>query len=178
MIVGYIRARPGGDSGSLGSFQRAMGVVGFFRVHWVHSGVPWGSSSSFRFIGFICSAPGCRWVHSGATCVSIGSFGPRLGMVGFICVRWVHSGESLGSLCSFVCALGADEFIWARPWGRRVHFGSFQRALAVVCSFVRALVVVGFIRVRNILSGALLGSWCAFGMVAYIRARPWSGRVK
>ena len=53
---------------------RALGVVGFIRDRWVHSGAPWG------------------W---------LGSFGRDLGIVGFIPVRWVHSGVPLVSSCSF-----------------------------------------------------------------------------
>ena len=62
-------------------------------------------------------------------------------------------------------------FIRARNEGRLVHSGAPCGSLG---SFGGALGVVGFIRVRRNLSGAL---WCAFGMVAFIRARSQSGRV-
>ena len=64
--------------------------------------------------------------------MSIGSFGSGLGIVGFIWVRWVHSGASWGSLDLFRCSLGAVAFIWAPPWGSKVHLGSLLHALVVI----------------------------------------------
>ena len=53
-LVGLVRALPGCRrvlSCSLGSLRRALGVVGFIRVGWVHSGAQWGTSDSVvRFI--------------------------------------------------------------------------------------------------------------------------------
>ena len=113
--------------------------------------------------------------------------GFTLWVVVFIRARSGNRRNHSGSLVSFGCALGVVEFIracraclWvhsgaARPWGHQFHFRS-------LVSFGRVLLVVafniGFIPARpgfiRILSGALL---YAFRMVAFIRARPGSGRV-
>ena len=97
-----------------GPFERALGVVWFIRVRWVHS----GALGDARFI----------WAHSGAAWGSLCSFEHVLEVVGFIQVRsraccgvscdgCVHScvpWEWLGSLWF-------DGFIPARPVGRWVH---------------------------------------------------------
>ena len=61
---------------SLNSFGRVQGVVGFIRSRagyvvcirfsCVHSGVSWGWSGSFAFVGYILERPGVRRVHSGS----------------------------------------------------------------------------------------------------------------
>ena len=40
-------------SRSLGSFGCDLGVVGFIKGRWVHSGASWGSLGSFGVVGFI-----------------------------------------------------------------------------------------------------------------------------
>ena len=68
-FVGFIRSRPGGRPAhlvSLGSFKRALVVVGFIRVHWDHSGEPLRSLGLFGVVGFIRAHTNTRWVHSGA----------------------------------------------------------------------------------------------------------------
>ena len=60
---GFIRARTGGrqvNSGSLSIFGRALGVIGFIVVSWIHSGAPCGSSGSFAFVRFLRGRPGGR----------------------------------------------------------------------------------------------------------------------
>ena len=72
-FVGFIHERPGCrqvDSGSLDSFERALGGVKFIQARL-----------------------GGRCVHSG----SLGSFRRGLPVVGLILVRWVHSCRPLGS---------------------------------------------------------------------------------
>ena len=57
----FVRARPGGcRPGSLGSFGRGLG---FSWVRWVHSGVPWWSLGSFRFVVFIVARAERRRVN-------------------------------------------------------------------------------------------------------------------
>ena len=129
-FVGFIGARPGV---SLGSFGRALGVVGFIlarvrfiRIRVAHLGTPLRLSGLVGFVEFIGARPG----------VSLGSFGRALGVVGFISARalgfirarhgcrWVHSGAGLGSSGSFVFR--------ARPGGPQVQLGwlgSFGHAL-------------------------------------------------
>ena len=104
-------------SGSLGSFRRAHGVVGFIWVPWVHSGAPMGSSGSLAFIGFILARPVGRQGHSrslDSVGRALGSFGCTLGFVGFIRVHalWVDG---------IIRVLG---LINARLWDRRVHSGA------------------------------------------------------
>ena len=65
---------------SLGSLGCAMGLVGFIRGGWVHSGVPWGSLGSFFSFGSLGSALGAL-----GSCWSLGSSE----VVGFTCVRYV-----------------------------------------------------------------------------------------
>ena len=96
-----ILARPAGRRGhssSLISFGRALGLVGFISVRWVHTGAPWVSAGSFGFVGIIWALPWGRRVHSG----SLGSY-------------W---GSALGSL-------GFVRFIRALPVDRRVHLDAW-----------------------------------------------------
>ena len=174
-FVGFMRPHPGVrqvNSGLLGIFWLALGVVGFIVIH---SGAPWRSSVSFAFC----------WVPSAAP---RGMFGLALGNVGFTKAdtfirarpwcRRVH----LGLLVLFVRAIGfirVRGFIRARHCGnqvRSVRFFSFRRfsVLGVVVfirfrwlhsstpwgsfSFIRALHgVVMSIRVRWDQSGAVVG---------------------
>ena len=89
---------------------------------------------------------GCRTVHSVEPWWSLGSFG----------APWGSSGS-----------FGFVGFILVRHGGGWVHSGSLG-------SFSRALVVVRFIRVRCIYSGARCGSSCSFRFVAFSLAH---GRV-
>ena len=50
-FVGYIQARSGAYSGSLGSFWRVLEVVGLILIRWVYLGAPLGTSRSFLFVG-------------------------------------------------------------------------------------------------------------------------------
>ena len=105
-----------------------------------------GSSGSFWFVGFIRARLVGRRVQWSALMESSGSFG----FVGFI---WSRSGRR-----------------WqARPRCGLVHSGSLG-------AFVRALPVLGFIRVSWVVSGAPLGSSGSFGLVGSIWARP-GGRL-
>ena len=94
-VLGCIRARFRGrrvHSRSLDSFRRAVGVVGFIWVLWMYSGGPWLSLGSFWRALVVKVFIGVRWVHS---CVASGSFG----LVGFTPARrggrWVSSGAPL-----------------------------------------------------------------------------------
>ena len=168
-FVEFIRTRPGSSRVylcSLGSFGRgpAKGVLWFIRVRWVwslvsfdvlwvHSGATWGSSGSFRFVGFIRARPGGRCVRSG----SLGSFMHGLGDIGFIGFVW---------------------FTLAHLMGRRVHLGSvglFWRADSVVGPF-SGLDVVGFNWVSWVhscsLSGSLGSFGCDLGVVGFVQALP------
>ena len=122
-VVGLTRIRPVGDwvnPASLGSLAFAVGVVGFFRCRWVHSG--WSSG----VVGFTRLRPGGGCVNPG----SLDSLKFALVDAGFIWGLLVHSispWESLGS-CGFTRVRpGVDGFIrsrWVhcdRPWGRWVH---------------------------------------------------------
>ena len=66
---GFILARTGGrqvHSGWLFSFGRALGVVWFIHVRWVHSCALCRLSGSFGLVGFTRAHPVCHWVHSGS----------------------------------------------------------------------------------------------------------------
>ena len=66
MVVGFTRARPGGGrvyTVSLGSLARALGIVGFIRSLWVHSGAPWGSIGSSGVVGLTQVRLWSRGVH-------------------------------------------------------------------------------------------------------------------
>ena len=143
-------------SRSLGSFGCVLGIIGFIRCRWVHSGAPFrlsgslgcslgvvmiirghsgapcGSLSSLGVVGFVPMRLGDHWVHS----VLLGS---ALGVVVLIRGHWVLSGVlwwSSASLCAFGCALVVVGLIWVRPVGRWFHEGSLG-------SFGSALVVIG-----------------------------------
>ena len=120
-------------SGSLGTIEFALGVVGFILGHcvhalcalgfvgfiqgrWVHAGAPWGASGSFGIVGFTRVHPGGRQVYSEC----LGSRGCAMGGVGFIRDRWVHSGAPWGSLDSF----RVFGFTRVRHGVCRVHSGS------------------------------------------------------
>ena len=80
---------------SLGSFSRALGVVGF------HSGTLCGSLVSFGSVWFIQARLWGRPVDLGA----LGSFGSILGVNGFIRERRGHSG-SMGSFGRVIRVVG------------------------------------------------------------------------
>ena len=66
-FVGLILELPGRGrvhSDSLGAFRRALGVVGFIRVRWVHSRA-WEPLGLFGIVWFILARPGGPRVHSG-----------------------------------------------------------------------------------------------------------------
>ena len=76
-----------------------LGVVGFVRVHSVHSREPLASSGSIR-----CVLPSA--VRPGSRRVRLGQFGPfprSLGVVGFVRVCSVHSSEPWRTSGSFGC---------------------------------------------------------------------------
>ena len=130
----------------LGSLGFALGVDGFIRSRWVHSGSRWGSFSSSGVVVFTRVRPGGRWVRSRCHWVhapSLGSLGFALRVVGFIRDRWVHSDSPFGSL-------GSSEFVgFTRvcPMCRCVHPTSLG-------SLSLALGVVGFIWCRWVHSGS------------------------
>ena len=117
------------------------------------------------------SHPGCRWVHSGAH-------------YGFVGVRWVHLGPHLGSSGS----VGFIQALRLGPWVRSGWLGSFIRGMVVVrfiwvrcvksgaplCSLGSLRRVVGFIRVQSGASRMLSGS---FWLAGYIRALLGGRRV-
>ena len=131
MCPGGGRVQSGAPWGSSDSLGRTLGVVGFFgvgrvgsgvlgvveliRILWVCSVVPWGSSGSFGFVRFVRVCPSGRRFHSGL-------------------------------LNLFRYALGVVRVIWALPAGCRVHSDSLSL-------FGLAVGVVGFIRARWILFG-------------------------
>ena len=95
VVVQFIRARPCGQSGPLGLFGQALGIVAFIRVRWVHSSAlggfirvrwvysraPWELSCSFGFVRYVwasCCLCACRRAQG------------VVGFVGLICVPWVH----------------------------------------------------------------------------------------
>ena len=80
---------------SLGSFLGALGVAGFIGVCLVHSNV-WWSSGTFLFVGFNHACRRVHWVHSGAPWGSLASFGRALRLSGsfeFIGVIRVRPGK-------------------------------------------------------------------------------------
>ena len=191
---GVVGVRTGchGVHSALNSFGCTLGVIGFIRGRWVHSGVPWGSSGSFRIVRFIRVHPAVfrvysgRYVHSGAPWGSSGSFG----VVRFIRVRPGGLRFQSGSLGSFRCTRVVIGFIW----GCRVHsrsLGTFGCALPVIgfIEYIRgvcihpgapwvssvSLGVAGFIRVRprghRVRLGSLGTFRCAVGVVMFIRGR-------
>ena len=52
IFVGFIRARPGGGGVHLGSFRRALMVLGLIRFRWVYSGASLAWLVSIRLVGF------------------------------------------------------------------------------------------------------------------------------
>ena len=119
----------------------------------LHYDAPRGSSDSFGFVLLKRPRPGGRRVYSGS---------------------FVSSGR----------APGAFKFIRAHPGGHRYFFGFVSFILELTggrwvhsCSFRCAPGVVGFIWVRLLHSGALLGSLCSFGLVCFIQAHPRGRRV-
>ena len=169
--------------GSLGS----LGVIWFIRVrlavcrvHSVSLYAPLVSSGSFGVVRFIWVRPGGRRINS----ATLGSFGCSLGVVGFLRGRWVHSGSPWGLSDSF-WGVG---FIRVRSWGRWVHWGSFgsiECALSVDgfvgghCGFIRVL--PGVCRVYSVLLCSFLGALVVVGfirVVRFIRAHPGGGWVQ
>ena len=71
----------------------ALGVIGFMRGRWVHSGAHCGSLGSSGVVGFNQVGLGDPWVHPGR----LGSLVCALGVVEFMWVRWVHSGAPCGT---------------------------------------------------------------------------------
>ena len=101
-VVGFTRDRLGGCWVHLGwfsSLEFPLGVDGFIRGSWIHSGTPWG-----------------YLVHPG----SLGSLRFALGVAGFFRAGWVDTGSPLGSMGSS----GVVGFTGVRPGGRWVHSGS------------------------------------------------------
>ena len=94
MFVGFIRARPGGNT--------RLCVLWFIRVLWVRLGVSWGLSGSFGFVGVVWVPPADRRFDSG----SLGSFVRAMVVVGLIRApcggRQIDSGSPWGSSGSFV----------------------------------------------------------------------------
>ena len=89
-LLRFIRARHGDchvNSSTLGLVGRALWVVAFIRVDWVHSGAPFGWSVWSVSLGSLGARPWGRRVYSG----SLGSFGRAMSVVGFIWVRWIYS---------------------------------------------------------------------------------------
>ena len=128
----------------LGSFECALGVVGFVHVLSVHSAV--GRRVHLGSLG------GCRLIDSGAPCVSPGSIGRALGVAEFIpmhCVPLAAPLVSSGSLGSFRRALCVVRF---RLCHSRAHCKSSRL-------FGRALRFVGFIRARVVVVGFILVRW-------------------
>ena len=113
--------------------------------------MPWGSLRTFGIalgvVGLIRARPGCPRIHS---C--------PLG-------RECPGGDGVRS-CAPLRSSGSFMLI-AYPGGRRVHSGSLG-------SFVRALVVGGFIRVRCVRSGA---PWVSSSSFGFIRGLPGGRRV-
>ena len=170
-------------SGSFGSLEFALGVVGYIRGRrWCALGVivgPW----------FLEGAPCGRRVHSGSlgslefalgvvVCVGFtrmcpgscrGSFGSRgcaKGVVRFIRDRLVHASAPRGSSGAFVVV----GFTRVRPGGRGVHWGALG-------SNTGALGVLEFIRSRWVYAYAPWGSWGSIGVVGFARVRPGGHRV-
>ena len=85
-VVRWVHAGSLGSSGS--ALGYALGVVGFIRGCWVHSGAPWGCFGVSGVDGFTRVCPGGRCVHP----VSLGSLRCAKAVVGFNLGRWVHSG--------------------------------------------------------------------------------------
>ena len=205
-VVGLTRIRPVGDwvhPASLGSLAFAVGVVGFFRCRWVHSG--WSSG----VVGFTRLRPGGGYVNQGsldslkfalvdAHLGSIGSLNFALGVTGFMRVhsgspwgRWVHQ-ESLGSLRSPLGSLGSQAFapgsLGALSFALR-GFGLFGVVrftrdrpwcrwvhAGLLGSLRYALAVVVFIRGRWVHSCFHCGSLGSSSVVGFTRVRPW-GRL-
>ena len=110
-VVGFILIR----RVHFGSFGRPLGVVGFrYACFWAHSRAAWGSSGSFGSLGSFGQVQG---YVAGTPWVLLGSFRRVLGVIGFIRVRWVHTGAPLGSF-------GFYGSIRARRDGRWVHLGA------------------------------------------------------
>ena len=163
MFVGYISERPG-----------------------IHSGAPYVSLGSFRFVGVIQARPGDRRVHS----CSLVSFVRALGVFGFIRARALGRRVYLDSFGPVGRALEVIGFSWVRcvhsgvPWGfvgfirarpvcRWVHSGARPCSqLGSLGSFWRALWVVEFIPVHWFHSAVSMGSLGSFGLVGFIRPSP------
>ena len=156
-------------SGSMGSLGCAMwdvgigsvGVVGLVRGHWVHLGLPWGTSGSLGLSGIIGLCLGVHRVCSG----SMSSLGCALGVVVFVGGRWVHLGALWGTFGSF----GLAWFIVVRHGSRRVRLDSLKRS---------ALRVVGFVWCRWVHWVAHWVSSGSFGVAGFIRIRRGGRRVR
>ena len=169
MVVGYIRAHPGGRrvrSDSFGSFGRTRRVVVFIRVRLLRSGTLWGSSGSFGFVRLVWARPG---------------------VVGFIriVIRARHKRRAIdsGSLESFGHALGVVVFIHGRAGGtefirvRCVRSSALWGLSDSLGSFRRAKGVAEFVRVCWVHLVVSCGSSESLGFVAYIRALPMCRRA-
>ena len=187
-IIWFILAPPGCrrvHSDSLSSLGRALCVVVFIRVRWVHSGRPCASSGSFGLVGFILVRP-----SRGRDClVSSGSFGRALGDVVFIGFIRAHRGVHSGSLGLFGSALAIVVFIWlvgfirARCGGRCVHSGvpPWMHSISPwgssgSCGFflARPGVHLGSLGLFRRALGVVLFN---LGVIGFIRSRPGGGRV-
>ena len=161
MFAGFTRIRPGCrwvHPWSLGSHGFTLGHVEFTLCQWLNSGLPWWSLGSFGFALWFVGFIRVRRVHSGSPCWSLGSSG----VIGFTLVRprgpWDHT-WSLGSLRF---AMGV---VRSLPEDCRVHPGSLS-------SLRLAPGVVGFIRVRRVLSRSPMGSLGSSGFVGFTRVCP------
>ena len=142
-------------TGSFSSVRCALGVVGFIRVRLVPSGALWGSLDSCGSFGsskvvwFIREHPG------GVEFMRV---------FGIVRGRWVHSSAPWGSLGSS----GVVGLTRVRHVGRWVHAASLGSS-GVALRY--ALVFVGFIRCRWVLSGAPWGSLRSSVIVGFTRVR-------
>ena len=100
----------------------SSGIVGLTRVRrwyrWVHPRLFGSLGFALGVVGFIRG----RWIHSGSRWVSFGSSGVVgiTRVVGFIRGRWVYSGLRWGLLGSFSVVV----FTPVNAGGRLVHPGS------------------------------------------------------
>ena len=149
--------RPGGrrvNFSSMGSFGRALSMVGFIRVRWVNSVAPWRSSCEFGFIGSILARPWrgrihCRWFSLLMRVLAVVELSCALSgwLDSFLCIGFMRARSERGrfhsvSLCSFGRALGIVVFIrWVDSgahWSSSGSLGSFGLALGVNSSTPRA----------------------------------------
>ena len=153
-----------------------MGVVGFIRGSWVHSGAPLGSFGLCGVDAFTCVCAGGRWIHPGSLCslqCAQGVFRFNLGRSVYSCAPWMsfghpgwHTGTRSGSsgsswVIGFTQKRTRCRWVYFdAPWGllgscavvgfmrSGTPWGSLGSSGVVGFSRVRSSVVVGFNRVR------------------------------